>query len=80
MKLIFFSKCKKFYIYFKNAIKVSEKICGFWDNNAWNRYKNFSQFWQEYMWSPVKVLTNSPKISNLIKRDVSELTLSGING
>ena len=32
MKVIFFSKCPKFYVDFENVIKVSENVDGFEDN------------------------------------------------
>ena len=32
------------------------------------------------MWSPVNLLKNSPKISDLTRRDVSVIDLNDING
>ena len=36
--------------------------------------------WREYMWPAIKVLPNSPKISDLTNRDVFQLNMSRING
>ena len=32
MKVIFFSKCSKFYVHFENAIKFAENVDGIEDN------------------------------------------------
>ena len=36
--------------------------------------------WQEYMWSAVSLLPNSPKILDLTNRDVFQLNVCSING
>ena len=46
----FFSKCAKFYVVFKNAIKISEKAFGFEDIYVWTCCKKLSQIWRENMW------------------------------
>ena len=36
--------------------------------------------WQEYIWSAVNVVPNSPKTSDVTNRDVFQLNVSKING
>ena len=62
MKVIFFSKCSKSYVYFKNTIKLRENVHSFEDNCLWTCCGSFVQLWQEYMWWAVNVLKSSPKI------------------
>ena len=66
----FLSKCAKFFVDCKNAIKSWGNCFDFWDNGVWRCCSNFSQLWQEYIWSAVHVLRTRPMISDLIKRDV----------
>ena len=61
-------------------MKYSEIMSGFQDNFVWTCWGNFSQIWQEYMWSFVNVLKKCPKISDLTKTHVSQLNLFDING
>ena len=75
----FFSICPKFYVDCKNVKKIGENKGGFWDNGVQTCCENFSQFAPENMSSAVKVLPNSPRISNLTKRDLFWLTLSWHN-
>ena len=42
MKLIFFSKCSKFYVDFKNAIKILQNVFGFQHNCVWLLAAKFS--------------------------------------
>ena len=43
MKLIFFSKCSKFYVNLKNAVKLDKNDDGFKDNWVWTCCGSFSQ-------------------------------------
>ena len=47
-------------------------------------FENFAEFslkeWEEYTWSAVNVLPNSPKISNVTNRDVFQLNGPKNNG
>ena len=43
IKVIFFSKCAKFYEDCKNAIKIPENVQSFWDNGVGTCCSNFSQ-------------------------------------
>ena len=38
------SKCFKFYVDSKKAIKIGENVEGFWDNGVWTYCEYFSQF------------------------------------
>ena len=55
---------------------MQEKIEKKLDNYILIGYGKFSVLRREYLSSPVSVLTNSPKISNITKRDISQLNLS----
>ena len=76
----FSSKCSKFHVDLKNAIKITENVFCFWHNCMLTSWWKISLLRQEYMLSTVNLLKHSPKISNLTKRDLSELDLSDING
>ena len=65
-----------FFKRFKKAITYSKKVFSFWNKCIWNGCGKFSLLWREYLSSIVNVLTNSPKISDLTKREVSQLALS----
>ena len=80
MQVIFFSKCRKFYVDFENSIEVPENADGFEDNCLWTLCKNFCQFQQEHMWSAVNVLKSGPKISGPTKGHDTQLNLFNING
>ena len=75
----FFWKSEKVRVESTNWIKIREKVSDFWGNGLWTCCAKFSQFWWEYMWSEVNVLTNSTEISDLTERDVSYLTFSFAN-
>ena len=80
MKLIFFSKCTKYYVDCKNAIKLYENVYGFWDYGVSTCLVNFSELWRECMWAAVNVLPNSPKISYLTEKGVFQPNLSWLIG
>ena len=72
----FFSKCSKLYVDSKNAIKYWQKVFEFGDKCIWIASGTFSLLWREYLSLAVNVLTNSSKISDLMKREVFWLNLS----
>ena len=74
------SKCLKVYVDFKNAIKVAENGFGFDDNCFGTFSGNFSQLWQEYIWSDINVLKDDPNISDPTNRHDTQLNLFDING
>ena len=74
------SKCVRFYLDWKNAIKISENVSGFWDNGVWTCLWNFSELWQRDLWAGVNLLPECPKISHLTKRDLFQLNFSWLNG
>ena len=57
-------------------MKLCQKVLGFWDNGIWIGWGIFSQIWGEFLSSAVNVLANSPKISDLTKTDVFQMSLS----
>ena len=61
-------------------MEKSEKAFGFWDNCIWYCCGKFSLLLGEYLSLAVKVLTNSPNISDLTKSNFFQLNLSQING
>ena len=65
----FFSKCPRFNLSLKNAAKNSEKVFSFWDNCIWTGTDNFSLLRTGYSSSAVSVLTSSPKIWHVNKRN-----------
>ena len=81
MKVIFFSKCSKFYVDFENRIKLRENLTALTIiDSVWTCCGSFCQLWQEYMWSAVSVLKSGPKISDPTKRHDNELNLFDFNG
>ena len=74
MKLIFVLKMRKILFRFWKCKKNSEKIWGFDENGVWTCCGKFSLLWREFMWSAVNVLPDSPKISDLTKKNVFQLT------
>ena len=80
MKVIIFSKCWKFYVYFGNAIKLRENVDGVEDNCVWTCCGRFCQLWQEYKWWAVKVLKSGPKILDTTKRHQLKLNYFDSNG
>ena len=79
MKVIFLKKRSKFYVDFKNAIKVSENVFGFEDNCDGTCCRNFWLLWKEYMWSALNVLKKGPSILDSTKRHDTQLTLFDFN-
>ena len=68
MKLIFISKCSKFYVDSENAIKFQENVDGFEDKCAWSSCGSFCQLWEEHMWLAVNALKSGPNNSDPTKR------------
>ena len=79
-RMFFFSKCSKFYVDFKNAIKNWENVFCLEVNCVRTCSGNFCLLWEEYMWSAVNVLKDGPNNWYRTKRDDKELTLFDING
>ena len=79
MKVIFLSKCSKFYVDFENSIKLAKDLDGFQDNCVWSFSGSFCQLWQGYMWSPVNVVKGGPKVSNPTNPHNTLLNLLDIN-
>ena len=69
----FFWKCSKFYFYFINSEKNWEKASCFFDNYTWVGCVNLSLLRRENLRSAVNVLTNSPNILHITKRDFFQL-------
>ena len=69
MRVIFFSKCLKFKLDFKNAAKSSEKVFCFWDNFIWIVIIELSLLRKGYFSSVANVLTSRPKILHVNKLD-----------
>ena len=68
----FFKKYLKFNLDFKNAAKNSEKVFCFWDNCIWIGIVKLSLLRTGYFSSVANVLTSSPKIWHVNKRDFFE--------
>ena len=77
---MFFSKCSKFYAYFRNAIKNPEKVFYFRDNCVRTCSAKLSTLQREYLLLAVNVLTNSPKISDQINAHIFQLNISEMHG
>ena len=69
----FLSKCLKFNLYFKNAGKSWEKVFCFWYNCIWIGIVKLSLLRTGYFSSTANVLTSSPKIWDIKKRDFFQL-------
>ena len=69
-RLSFDAKCSKFKIRFKNAAKNSENFFCFSDNCIWIGIVRLSLLRTGYFSSAANVLTSSPKIWHVNKRDV----------
>ena len=67
---LFFWKCAKCYVVLENEKNNSENAFGFGDNGVWRCYNDLSLLWHEFLWATVKVLSNSPKTSDVTERDV----------
>ena len=70
----FFPKCSKSNLDFKNAAKNWEKVFSFWDNCIRIGIVILSLLRRGYFSSRAKVLTGSPKIWHVNKRDFLRLT------
>ena len=73
----FFSKCSKFNVDFKNAAKNWEKVFCFSDNYIWTDIVKLSLLRTGYFSSVANVLTSSPKIWHVKKKDFFQLNLLG---
>ena len=70
----FFPKCSKSNLDFKNPAKNSEKVFSFWDNCIWIAIVIFSLLRRGYFSLRAKVLTSSPKIWHVSKKNLFKLT------
>ena len=70
---LFFSKCSKKYINFRNGKKNSEKLIRSLDNCIWIGCCKFSLLRREYLSLAVNVLTECPMISHITKRDIFQV-------
>ena len=61
-------------------MKNPEKVFCFKDNGVWTCCVNVFILRPEYVYSAVKVLTNSPNILDLNKADFFQLNLTQIHG
>ena len=61
-------------------MKNPEKLFCFKDNGVWTCCVKVSILQQEYVYSAVNMLTNSPNILDLNKADLFQLNLSQIHG
>ena len=66
---LFFPKCSKFYGHWENAIKNEENVFSFSDNCILSGSCKLSVELREYSQLAVNVLTSSPEISDLTKKD-----------
>ena len=73
MRVIFFPKYLKFILDFKNEAKKWEKVFWFWDNCIWIGIVKLSLVRTGYFSLAANVLTTSPKIRYVNKRDVFQL-------
>ena len=71
----FFSKCLKFKLNFKNAVKNFEKFFCFWDNCIWIGIVKYSLWGTRYFSSSANVSTSSPNIFHVKKGDLFQLNL-----
>ena len=67
----------KFKLNFQNAVKNSEKNFCFWDNCIWIGIVKLSVLRTGYFSSAANVLTSSPKIVHVNKRDIFQLNRLG---
>ena len=75
--LSFVSKCSKFQLDFKNAVKNCENLLCFWDHWIWIGIIKLSLLRTGYFSSVANVLTSSPKILHVNKRDFFQLNFLG---
>ena len=69
----FLSKCSKFHLDFKNAVKNWQKVLCFWDNCIWIGIVKLSLLRTGYFSLAANVLTRSSKIWHFNKRDFFQL-------
>ena len=72
VRVIFFSKCSKFQIYFENSAKNLEKVFCFSDNCIWIGIVKLSLLRRGYFSSVANVLKSIPKIWHVNKKDFFE--------
>ena len=73
MRVIFFSRYSKFKLDFKHVARNWEKLFCFWDNCIWIGIVKLSVLRTGYFSSAANVLTSSPKILHVNKRDFFQL-------
>ena len=73
MRVIFFWKCSKFNVDFRNEDRNWEKVFYFWDKCIWICCFKLPLLRREYLSSAVNVLTNSLKILHSTKLDFFQL-------
>ena len=73
LRMIFFSKCSKFNIDFKNAETNWENVFCFWDICIWIGCLKLSLLRREYLWSAVNMLTNILKTLHITERSFFKL-------
>ena len=71
----FVSKYLIFHLDFKNSVKNSGKVLCFWENCIWIGIVKFSLLRTWYSSTAANVLTSSPKILHVDKRDFFQLNL-----
>ena len=77
--VIFFSKCLKFKLDFKNAAKNWEKVFCFWDNCIWIGIVKLSLVRAGYFSMAGNVLTSSDRIWLMTNRDFLQLNCLSID-
>ena len=77
MKVIFFFKIFNIYITFQKFTKKLRKSLCFWDNSIWIGIVKLCLLRREYFSSAGNVLTSSPKIWHVKKRDFFQLNWLG---
>ena len=77
MRVIFFWKCLKFNLDYKNATKNSEKVSCFRGNCIWNDIVKLPLLRTGYFSLAANVLTSSTKIWHVNKRDFFQLNWIG---
>ena len=76
-RVIFFSKCSKFQTLFKKEAKNGKKVFCFSDNCIWFGIVKLSLWRTKYFSSAANVLTSSPMILHVNKRDFFRLNFLG---
>ena len=77
LRVIFYSKCLKSNLDLKNAVKNWQKAFCFWDNFIWIGIVKLSLLRTGYFSLAANVLTSSPKIWHVNKRDFFQLNFLG---